>query len=109
MIVTATEWRIRRRLTMHAEQERWPVTPLLLGRIAKLAAPAGAEASIRRVLVWHAGRERWPVSRLLLGRMARLAAEAVVEGRPTDPDPSRTTAGRKVGRRKPPAKKLPAG
>jgi hypothetical protein len=42
--ISAVEWRIRRRLMQHAEQERWPVTPLLLGRIAKLAAMAAAEA-----------------------------------------------------------------
>lgn len=38
--ISATEWRIRRTLTQFAEQERWPITPLLLGRIAKLAARA---------------------------------------------------------------------
>lgn len=41
--ISAAEWRIRRRPTKHAEQERWPVTPLLLGRIAKLAAMAAVE------------------------------------------------------------------
>lgn len=42
--ISAVEWRIRRRLTKHAEQEHWPVTPLLLGRICKIAALAAQEA-----------------------------------------------------------------